>query len=339
MTQLTCPACHHESNVKRLTFHMGAAVGGIAPQDADCGLCHATSATTAWIAATPGSTLAANTYFFAGRGKKKKWLGGGMALAGQAGPGTGTGTRGAGDMRLGNWDTVNYATTDVSIHIVDDDVTLIGEFSASAGGGGRYVLVLSGSGEDAATYRIDKLFAGFKRLGHNAMSVDYRGYGVSTGSTTKQGIYADARAMVGYLRDVRGAALNDIVIHGWSIGSAPAVETALAMENAGEPVRGVILQCPISSTYGAARAHGSNPLTAAIGYKMFAMNNDRKIKLLHTPSLILKGLTDSQGFRDMADKLNADAINASMSTFQGGHLSHDAIFNGATGGAISRFLA
>ena len=146
-------------------------------------------------------------------------------------------------------------------------------------------------------YRVDRLFAGYKGPGHNALRVDDRGHGVSSGSTSKQGMHADARAMVAYLRQVRGAGLNDIVIHGWSIGSAPAIETAVAM------------------------------------------NNDRKIEPMHTPCLILKGRTDSQGFRDMADKLAADAFNASLSTFNGGHADHDAIFQGASGGRISRFLA
>jgi pimeloyl-ACP methyl ester carboxylesterase len=340
MTQLTCPACHVASDVKRLTFSMAAAVLGVAPQEAQCERCKANNPVTAWIGGTANCSLAPHTYFFSGRGKKKKLFHGGMALAGQAGPGTGLGVPNRHWSRLDRQDpALNLHTADVSIHIVDDDVTLIGEFSPSAGGGGRYVVILSGSGQDAATYRIDKLFSGFNLMGHNALAVDYRGYGGSTGNTTKQGIYADTRAMVAYLRDVRGAALNNIVIHGWSIGSAPAVETVVAMENAGQSVRCVIPQCPISSTYGAARAHGSNVAMAAIGSKMFAMNNIRKIAQMRTPCLILKGQHDKPGFRDMADRLQEDSYSATLIDFNAGHADHDAIFQLLSGAAIRLFLS
>ncbi len=339
MAKLKCPGCNQLINVKRLGFNAGAAAHGITPQNAVCDACDASHPTAAWIRHTPACDLAPDTFFFGGKPKKSKFFGESrMAAANQSGPGTGSGARQAGDARIG---LVRRPTTDVSIHVVEDDVTLIGEFTDA--GGGSVALILNGSGEDFATYRHNYLHAGYAGLGHSALSVDYRGYGSSSGATTKQGLYTDARAMMAYLRECRGVALNNIVIHGWSIGSVPAVETTLRLAQAGLNVKGLILQCPISSTYDAARTKGSWAVTAAIGARMIGgMHNDTKlakIEQLHIPILILKGSTDEQGFQDMADKLSRRANNANIETFNGGHGDHSAIFNGTCGAAIGRMLA
>ena len=86
------------------------------------------------------------------------------------------------------------------------------------------------------------------------------------------------------------------------------MEVTLALEISGDPIRGLVLQCPISSTFRAARAHGSNVVMSAIGYKMFAMNNDRKIKQLRTKTLILKALP-----KNLWVKLRQDSFGLSPS--------------------------
>lgn len=342
MTQLKCPGCGQLVKVKKLGFGFGAAANGITPQDATCDLCDAANPTATWIANTNACTLALDTYFFGGKPKRSKFFGQArMGMAGQSGPGTGAGARQVGDGRLGNRHG-GTPTTDVSIHVVEDDVTLIGEYCANVGGGST-VLILNGSGDDIYTYRHDQLQTGFHARGHSSLSVDYRGYGSSSGATSKQGLYTDARAMMAYLTECRGVAPASIVVHGWSIGSVPAIETTLKLGQVGQMVKGLILQCPISSTYDAARTKDSWPVTAAIGARVIGgMHNDTKIAKidqLHIPILILKGNTDAQGFQDMADKLHNRANNSTIQAFNGGHLAHSAIFQGASGAAIGLMLA
>jgi uncharacterized protein len=67
----------------------------------------------------------------------------------------------------------------------------------------------------------------FREMGFNALAVDYRGYGISTGKIKKEeDIYEDARASYEYLQKILGIAESKIIIWGWSLGGAVAVELA-----------------------------------------------------------------------------------------------------------------
>ncbi len=60
------------------------------------------------------------------------------------------------------------------------------------------------------------------QLGGVVYSVDYRGYGKSSGWPTEKGLYADARAIASYVLEKEGIEPSDLLIVGFSIGSAPA---------------------------------------------------------------------------------------------------------------------
>ena len=78
----------------------------------------------------------------------------------------------------------------------------------------------------------------FHRLGLNVLIIDYRGYGMSGGFPTEEGVYEDARSAWHYLIDQGGIDQDGIdqggfkhekiIIFGRSIGSA--VATTLAAE-------------------------------------------------------------------------------------------------------------
>jgi uncharacterized protein len=64
----------------------------------------------------------------------------------------------------------------------------------------------------------------FKLLGCNALAIDYRGYGISSGNINKEtDIYEDARASWEYLTGTLGIPEEKIIIWGWSMGGAVAV--------------------------------------------------------------------------------------------------------------------
>ena len=63
--------------------------------------------------------------------------------------------------------------------------------------------------------------------------MDYRGYGRSEGSPDEDGVYADAMAAWRYLLDDRGVAPSSVIIYGFSLGGAVAVDLASRVEAAG----------------------------------------------------------------------------------------------------------
>lgn len=59
-------------------------------------------------------------------------------------------------------------------------------------------------------------------LGVNVLLFDYRGYGRSEGAPGEAGLYQDAEAVWAYLTGTLGVAPDTIVLHGQSLGGAPA---------------------------------------------------------------------------------------------------------------------
>jgi fermentation-respiration switch protein FrsA (DUF1100 family) len=76
--------------------------------------------------------------------------------------------------------------------------------------------------------------------GAGFLAVYYRGYSGSTGSPSERGLITDARAGYDWLLG-HGYTPQDIVIHGFSLGSAVAVQLA-----AEKPARALVLEAPMT---------------------------------------------------------------------------------------------
>jgi len=63
-------------------------------------------------------------------------------------------------------------------------------------------------------------------LGADVLLLDYRGYGLSEGSPTEAGVYADARAGLAHLTGPRDLPEERIVLFGRSLGGAVAIDLA-----------------------------------------------------------------------------------------------------------------
>ncbi len=85
-------------------------------------------------------------------------------------------------------------------------------------------------------------------MGLNVLLVEYRGYGLSEGTPTEAGLYADARAAYAYLVDERGIPPTTIIVAGHSLGGGVAV--ALASER---PVAGLLIISSFTSTVAVAQ--------------------------------------------------------------------------------------
>lgn len=94
-----------------------------------------------------------------------------------------------------------------------------------------WVLFLHGNGSNVAS-RLNILhYERLRALGVNVMTPEYRGYGGVAGVPTEQGLADDARHAYDLLRR-RNVAPGRIVIYGWSLGSAVAVNLASHVDEA-----------------------------------------------------------------------------------------------------------
>lgn len=131
--------------------------------------------------------------------------------------------------------------------------------------------------QDGRWRRMAECGAGF-------LAVYYRGYSGSTGSPTEHGLRRDARAGYDWLI-ARGHAPRDIVIHGFSLGSAVAVQLA-----AERPARALILEAPMTGVDDIAAEHGAG-LFAPLMRDSF--RSREYIARVRMPLLIAHGDADS----------------------------------------------
>ena len=84
-------------------------------------------------------------------------------------------------------------------------------------------------------------FERMAKAGVGFLAISYRGYSGSTGDPTEDGLHEDARAAYAWLAQRYDA--NDIILHGFSLGSGLAVRLA-----AERPARALILEAPFTAT-------------------------------------------------------------------------------------------
>jgi len=110
------------------------------------------------------------------------------------------------------------------------------------------IVVFSGNAGNRA-YRAP-LAASLRRHGLQVLLTDYRGYGGNPGAPSEQGLAADARAALRYLRSRPDVDRERIVYFGESLGSAVAFRLALE-----QPPKGLILRSPFTSLADIGRHH------------------------------------------------------------------------------------
>ena len=142
-------------------------------------------------------------------------------------------------------------------------------------------------------YRVPELTA----AGSAVLLLDYRGYGKSEGRPGEKGLYADADAGYQYLVEA-GYGPERIVVHGESLGTAPAVDLAARRRCAG-----VVLEAPFSS--GRDMAARALPVVGPLVFRAF--DSHSKIGRVRAPVLVIHGDQDGVVPFELGQKLFAAA--------------------------------
>ena len=169
-----------------------------------------------------------------------------------------------------------------SVFLESEDGVQIHAFFLPSPGATRSLLFLHGNAGNAS-HRLPNA-AELAALGADVLLLDYRGYGLSEGRPSEEGVYADARAGLEHLHADRGFPLDRIVVFGRSLGGVVAVDLA-----ADRPLAGLILESTFTSIADMARAAIGIPLGAVIGRRFPAKERIRRVR---APILIFHGDRD-----------------------------------------------
>ncbi len=136
----------------------------------------------------------------------------------------------------------------------------------------------------------EKLLAnvgGKNRFG--VLMLDYRGFGMSEGKSTEEGLYADVDAGLTWLKN-HGLTNDRLVIYGFSLGSAPATELA-AHPRSMIPSK-LILESPFASA--AVMVQDGSILDIPPSYfTNLKIDNAEEIKRVNQPFLWFHGIDDT----------------------------------------------
>ena len=141
-------------------------------------------------------------------------------------------------------------------------------------------------------------FRDFRRMGARVLIPDYVGYGMSTGEPSERGCYETADACWEFLRTREGGRPGKLVLGGWSLGAAVALD--LAARHPGE-VAGLMLFSAFTSLADVAqRIYPFLPVRLLLQYHF---DNLAKIAAVTCPILIGHGELDSLNPPAMSDRL------------------------------------
>lgn len=107
-----------------------------------------------------------------------------------------------------------------------------------------WLLYLHGSSGSIGLPAYNEAWAEFRNVGLGVLAIDYRGFGESEGEISEAGIYADAHAAYRYLLQEMRVPAERILIYGFSMGAAVAIDLATKVEAAGLMVEGALRSVP-----------------------------------------------------------------------------------------------
>jgi uncharacterized protein len=125
-----------------------------------------------------------------------------------------------------------------------DGTALVARLIPPPNDGNVWILYFHGAAGNVGTLGYNEAWAKFRRLGLGVLAVDYRGYGDSEGEPSETGFYRDADAAYAYLTNELHIPSAGVLIYGYSLGSAVAIDLASRVTAAGLMVEGALLSIP-----------------------------------------------------------------------------------------------
>lgn len=143
-------------------------------------------------------------------------------------------------------------------------------------------------------HRLQNCAGLYHNLHCNILLIEYRGYGLSEGHPSEEGLYIDAKASLDYLFSRNDVNHSEIVVFGRSLGGAVAIDLAIR-ENYSNRIWCLVVENTFTSIPDMARV--------LLGWKIlqyfpiFFYKNKylsyQKVKQIRIPTLFISGLSDS----------------------------------------------
>jgi uncharacterized protein len=195
-----------------------------------------------------------------------------------------------------------------------------------------WVLFLHGNaatiGSRGNVTRCEHLYA----LGLNVMAPEYRGFAGLSGVPSERGVSDDARTAYEYLRRVKAVPAERIVIYGWSLGSAIAINLAATV-----PEAAVILEgAPASLVAIGQRRYPLMPVRLVMRNPFDSID---KMRSIHAPVLFIHSPEDA--VIPIAEGRRLYEATTPPRTFvevRGGHVNSSDVDTAVFYGAIEKFL-
>jgi hypothetical protein len=124
---------------------------------------------------------------------------------------------------------------------------------------------------------------------YGVMAIDYRGFGLSEGPPSEEGLYQDADAAMVWLKS-NGLTSDRLVIYGYSMGSAPATELTANVRTL-QPSK-LMLEAPFASDEVMVQ-DGSGLSLPGDYFSGLEINNAEEIRKVDEPFFWIHGTSDS----------------------------------------------
>ncbi len=148
-----------------------------------------------------------------------------------------------------------------------------------------WLIYFHGNGENLQTLWLSGIFKEFEKLGVNYLAMEYPGYGNNRGNPNEKSLLQSARVVMEKVQTDFHA--EKIILFGWSLGAAVAIQTAI---NQSTSLKGLILASPWWSLEAVAKEHYPNWLVNLFlteRYESFSV-----APLIDMPVLIIHGSKD-----------------------------------------------
>lgn len=143
-------------------------------------------------------------------------------------------------------------------------------------------------------HRLQNIVGLYHNIQCNILMLEYRGYGLSQGSPSEEGLYMDARAGIDYLSSRTDINTKEIIVFGRSLGGAVAIDLATKEENS-QRIWCLILENTFTSIPDMAALFVGSKFLQYL--PLFVYKNKYlsilKVRAVTVPTLFISGLADT----------------------------------------------